>query len=69
VRLVSQFVPGKQAAFKTAYVAGLPPRFWTRNSDAEIEHVGLLDENRLTNLGTVELARRGFKVTASARAA
>jgi len=48
-----------------ALVTGLPPRFWTRNSEGEIEYVGQLGANQLTNLGTVERMRGGFKVTAN----
>jgi hypothetical protein len=46
-------------------VAGLPSRFWVQNSETEIEYVGQVDANWLTNLGTVERTRRGFKVTAN----
>ncbi len=48
-----------------AFTTGLPSRFWTRNSDSEIEYVGLLGARQLTNLGTVQRIRRGFKVTAN----
>jgi hypothetical protein len=57
--------PVRGLAAYDAYAAGLPSRFWTRNSDTEIEYVGHVDANRLTNLGTVERTRRGFKVTAN----
>lgn len=57
--------PVRDLAAYDAYVAGLPSRFWTQNSDTEIEYVGQVDANRLTNLGTVERTRRGFKVTAN----
>ena len=69
-RLTSACVPAPEPpvtdlAGYDAFVAGLPPRFWTRNSDSEIEYVGLLGARQLTNLGTVERTRRGFKVTAN----
>jgi hypothetical protein len=69
-RLTSMCVPAAEPpvtdlASYDAFVAGLPPRFWTRNSDSEIEYVGLLGARQLTNLGTVERTRRGFKVTAN----
>ena len=57
--------PVRDLAGDDAYVAGLPSRFWTQNSDTEIEYVGRVDTNRLTNLGTVERTRWGFKVTAN----
>jgi hypothetical protein len=57
--------PVRDLAAYDAYVAGLPSRFWVQNSDTEIEYVGQVDANWLTNLGTVERTRRGFKVTAN----
>ena len=57
--------PVRDLADYDAYVVGLPSRFWTQNSDTEIEYVGRVDTNRLTNLGTVERTRWGFKVTAN----
>jgi len=57
--------PVTDLASYDACVAGLPGRFWTQNSEIEIEYVGQLGANQLTNLGTVERSRRGFKVTAN----
>jgi hypothetical protein len=57
--------PVRDLASYDACVAGLPLRFWTQNSDTEIEYVGQVDGNRLTNLGTVERTAQGFKVTAN----
>jgi hypothetical protein len=69
-RLVSMCVPPpdppvRDLAGYDEYVAELPSRFWTHNSDTEVEYVGKVDADRLTNLGTVERTRRGFKVTAN----
>ena len=69
-RLTSRCVPAPEPpvidlAGYEALVAGLPPRFWTRNSEGEIEYVGQLSANQLTNLGVVERTRGSFKVTAS----
>jgi hypothetical protein len=57
--------PVRDLADYDAYVAELPPRFWVRNSDTEIEYVGQVDANRLTNFGTVRRTRRGFVLTAN----
>jgi hypothetical protein len=48
-----------------AYLAGLPARFWVRNSDDEIEHAGQAEPGRLTNLGTIRRRHGGFLVTAN----
>jgi hypothetical protein len=48
-----------------AYLAGLPARFWVRNSDDEIEHAGQAEPGRLTNLGTIRRRHGRFLVTAN----
>jgi hypothetical protein len=57
--------PVRDLAGYDAFIAGVPSRFWTRNSETEIEYVGLLDGGQLTNLGTIVRTRRGFQVTAN----
>ena len=69
-RLTEPCLPPPEPPIRTArdydaYVAGLPSRFWVRNSDDEVEYVGQLQPGRLTNLGTIRRTSRGFVVTAN----
>ena len=57
--------PVRDLAGYDAFIAEVPSRFWSRNSETEIEYVGLLNGDRLTNLGTIVRTRRGFQVTAN----
>jgi hypothetical protein len=69
-RLTEPCLPPPEPPIRTArdynaYVAGLPSRFWVRNSDDEVEYVGQLQPGRLANLGAIQRTSRGFVVTAN----
>jgi hypothetical protein len=68
--LVSPCLPAPERPIRDlagyhAYLGSLPPRFWTRMDDNEIEFVGQLQAGRLTNLGTIERVPFGFRLTAN----
>jgi hypothetical protein len=69
-RLTEPCLPPPEPPIRTvrdynAHVAGLPSRFWVRNTDDEVEYVGQLQPGQLTNLGTIRRTSRGFVVTAN----